>query len=83
MLLPAGATAFVNAFFGPGIGPIYLDDFLCRGNEDRLIDCPNGGLNTIDFCNGHADDAGVRCAESKKIPLTNKMFERPLFLLST
>ena len=61
----AGARAYTNAFFGPGIGPIYLDDFLCRGNEDRLIDCPNGGLNMIDFCNGHADDAGVRCAESK------------------
>ena len=61
----AGARAFTNAFFGPGIGPIYLDDFLCLGNEDRLVDCRNGGLNMIDFCNGHADDAGVRCAESK------------------
>ena len=29
------------------------------------MDCRNGGLNMIDFCNGHADDAGVRCAESK------------------
>ena len=62
-----GARAFTNAFFGPGIGPIYLDDFLCRGTENRLIDCPNGGLNMIDFCNGHADDAGVRCPESKLI----------------
>ena len=23
----------------------------------------------IDFCNGHADDAGIRCAESKKMIL--------------
>ena len=60
-----GARAYTNAFFGQGTGPIYLDDFLCRGTENRLIDCPNGGLNMIDFCNGHADDAGVRCAESK------------------
>ena len=69
MLYNIGARAYSNAFFGAGIGPIYLDDFLCRGNEDRLIDCPNGGLNTIDFCNGHADDAGVRCAESKNLYL--------------
>ena len=68
-LYNTGARAYTNAFFGPGIGPIYLDDFLCRGNEDRLIDCPNGGLNTIDFCNGHADDAGLRCAESKNLYL--------------
>ena len=60
-----GATAFTNAFFGEGTGPIYLDDFLCRNTENRLVDCPNGGLNMIDFCNGHADDAGVRCPESK------------------
>ena len=25
----------------------------------------------IDFCNGHADDAGVRCAESKSIYMCN------------
>ena len=63
--LLTGATAFTNAFFGEGTGPIYLDDFLCRNTENRLIDCPNGGLNMIDFCNGHADDAGVRCPASK------------------
>ena len=58
----SGARAYTNAFFGQGTGPIYLDDFLCRGNEDRLINCPNGGLNMIDSCSGHANDAGVRCA---------------------
>ena len=61
----SGATPFLNAFFGEGVGPIYLDDFLCRGSENRLVDCVNGGLNMIDFCNGHADDAGVRCPTSK------------------
>ena len=70
MSVLAGARAYTNAFFGPGIGPIYLDDFLCRGNEDRLIDCRNGGLNMIDFCNGHADDAGVRCAESRTLQVS-------------
>ena len=67
--LPSGATPLYNAFFGEGTGPIYLDDLLCRNTEDRLIDCPNGGLNVIDFCNGHADDAGVRCPTSKCVQL--------------
>ena len=60
-----GARPRYNAFFGPGVGPIYLDDFLCRGTESRLVDCPNGGLNMIDNCRGHLDDAGLRCAESE------------------
>ena len=63
----AGAIARTNAFFGQGTGPIWLDDLLCRGNERRLIDCPvsTGGIGMIDFCNGHADDAGVTCQESE------------------
>ena len=59
----AGATAFPDAFFGQGSGPIYFDDFMCRGTESNLLNCTNGGLNTIDGCRGHLDDAGVRCAE--------------------
>ena len=57
------ATAIFNAFFGAGTGPIYLDDFSCSGRESRLFDCPHGGLNMIDNCRGHLDDAGVRCCE--------------------
>ena len=59
----AGAIARYNAFFGQGTGPSWLDDLLCRGNEQRIIDCPvsTGGIGMVDFCNGHADDAGVTC----------------------
>lgn len=60
-----GARPFFNAAFGQGTGPIYLDDFRCTNRESRLIDCPHGGLNMIDNCRGHLDDAGLRCAESK------------------
>ena len=33
----------------------------------------------IDFCNGHADDAGVRCAESKNkhILMSNNKWSFP------
>ena len=60
---PAGAVPLYNAAFGPGTGPIWIDDILCSNTEQRLIDCPNGGIGTIDFCNGHNDDAGLRCME--------------------
>lgn len=60
-----GAELYINAFFGEGTGPIYYDDFRCTGTESFLFLCPNGGLNMIGDCNGHADDAGVRCGQSK------------------
>ena len=60
---PTGAVPLYNAFFGPGTGPVWLDDLLCNSREDRIADCPNGGVGNIDFCNGHNDDAGVRCQE--------------------
>ena len=65
--LNIGAIARFNAFFGQGSGPIWLDDLLCAGSEQRLVDCPvsTGGIGMIDFCNGHADDAGVTCQERK------------------
>ena len=40
-----------------------LDNLLCSGSEGRLIDCSNGGIGVIDNCNGHNDDAGLRCLE--------------------
>ena len=60
---PSMSTPLYNAAFGPGTGPIWIDDLLCRNTEQRLIDCPHGGVGNIDFCNGHNDDAGVRCME--------------------
>ena len=69
MIIHSGAIPHANAFFGQGSGPIWLDDLLCRGNEERLIDCPvsTGGIGMVDFCNGHADDAGVTCQERKGV----------------
>ena len=65
-----GSTAYHNAYFGRGTGPILLDDLLCTGSEARLIDCPrrtSQGIGTHDFCYGHYDDAGVRCVQRKNI----------------
>ena len=62
---PVGALPLYNAPFGPGTGPVWLDDLLCNNMEDRLIDCTNGGIGMIDFCNGHLDDIGLRCLEGQ------------------
>ena len=62
-----GAIAQSNAFFGQGTGPILLDDLRCTCTETRLIDCPSDGVGNSDFCNGHADDAGVQCNEGMLI----------------
>ena len=52
--------AFSRAFFGPGTGPIWLDDVECIGDEDSIFDClsrPPGEHNC-----GHFEDASVGCS---------------------
>ena len=60
-----GATAYSDAFYGQGNGPIYFSNFLCSGTENSIFNCTNGGLNQniVGVCRGHMDDAGVRCAQ--------------------
>ena len=57
--LPAGATAYSNAYFGKGTGGIYLDNIACHGSELRLIDCSHNviGVHNCD----HSEDASLRC----------------------
>ena len=56
-LLFLDASAYSNAHFGQGTGPILLDDVACVGNEDRLVDCRYTAIpNCI-----HGEDAGVSC----------------------
>ena len=50
---PRGAT------FGPGQGPIGLDDVNCNGHESELTQCGHRGLWTHNC--GHQQDAGVVC----------------------
>jgi hypothetical protein len=54
-----GAVARVNAVFGPGTGPIFLDDVRCNGLENRLFDCSHRGIEVEDC--SHSQDAGVTC----------------------
>ena len=57
----ADAVARGSAF-GPGTGPILLQDVACFGNESRLVDCY---YITNDDCT-HSDDVGVTCNRTRK-----------------
>ena len=52
--------AINNGTFDPGVGPIFLDDVMCRGNETILDECSHSGVG-VHNCT-HFQDAGVTCA---------------------
>ncbi|XP_051239658.1 pancreatic secretory granule membrane major glycoprotein GP2 isoform X5 [Dicentrarchus labrax] len=55
-----------NARFGPGSGPILLDDVSCFGNESSITDCRHQGFG-VHNC-GHNEDASIVC-EFQRPPL--------------
>ena len=55
----AAATAYSNARFGQGTGPILMDNVACTGLETGLVNCTFD--NHTSDCR-HSEDAGVQCS---------------------
>ena len=61
------AEAKMGAFFGAGMGPIFLDNVECDGMEFMLLQCTARNFGQHNCF--HNEDAGVQCLES--YPTTN------------
>ncbi|XP_063408957.1 deleted in malignant brain tumors 1 protein-like [Mytilus trossulus] len=65
-----GGIAVLDHRFGPGTGPIWYDDLVCRGDEQNLDQCMAKPLNNSN-CN-HKEDVGVICnIQSRAMQISN------------
>ena len=57
---PGGVRIHKEAVFGPGEGPIWINNILCNGNETRIDQCPSPAWGPNYQCK-HSEDAGLEC----------------------
>lgn len=54
-------NSFTNAHYGPGIGPIWMDDAECTGDERLLMQCRQHRLGVGNSDCTHMEDAAIEC----------------------
>ena len=55
----ADGEAITDAYFGQGVGNIWLDEVSCTLYNDNLNSCSSYPIGVTDCT--HSEDAGVRC----------------------
>ncbi|KAI8522124.1 scavenger receptor [Branchiostoma belcheri] len=60
---PSAQLVRNDAYFGPGRGPIYMDDLRCNGDENSLFNCSYPGWTINDLNCSHDQAAGVECTD--------------------
>ena len=58
-LYATGGTAYSDAHFGAGSGPIFLDDVQCTSSDSKLVECYSRPILSHNCL--HSADAGVGC----------------------
>ena len=61
-----------NGNFGPGTGPIFLDNLGCIGDETILANCVHNGVG-VHNCR-HREDAGVVCLPGVVVDVCMMMY---------
>ncbi|XP_053386927.1 uncharacterized protein LOC123542089 isoform X2 [Mercenaria mercenaria] len=65
-LLPT--AYFSGAYFGRGVGPVFVQEFNCYGYETHLRNC---GFESNVFCSSHSRDVGIICSECGQISVSH------------
>ncbi|CAM5078737.1 unnamed protein product, partial [Natator depressus] len=65
----SAVSAPVEAAFGQGTGPIWVETLNCRGTESSLWDCPAKPWGESNC--GHKEDAAVNCSAPPRRPPTD------------
>ena len=68
----SGSVAYRESPFGPGFGPIFLDEVHCSGTEISLLECNRFTPLGIHMCR-HSQDVGVDCEGINLVKVHNNL----------